>query len=528
MTAPRPQILVVDDETRIGEFLAALLRRSGYEPHVLTSGEDALAALSRRRYDLLITDLVMPGVGGAQVIRAAKKLYPDMPCVMVTGYATLDAATLAMKAGADDHIIKPFDVNQLRRVIERRLNQTGQTADCQRLLSDLRAADEQYKARRADAAQAARRRLAEARRSLEELEAQLAAARAEAEAAQAAVDAMDFDDVSHAAAQSAARELGWPSAAVFVRTGEESLQFAPAAKHNWPAAADLEAPRVADLVARCAQTGQARADHRLLPGLALAAAPVFDRDAVAAAVCVAAPAADARADASQLAVLQRVANAVAQPMLETRRLRQAQRECWRAAKQLVAALETRCEFRKNHAQRVARYAGLIAQAAGLADDEVRDIQRGALVQNIGEVALTPFILNKPAGLTEEELEALRRHPEAGERIADELEAIRRHKKTIRHHHERWDGSGYPDGLAGDEIPLDSRIISLADAFDAMTSDRPYRPAQSPDFAMDEINREAGAQFDPELAKACQEALRNLRLREQNEQENADPGEEDLI
>ncbi len=511
-----PQILVVDDERRICEFLTALLSKSGYDVHTCESGQAAFDALGQRHYDLLITDLVMPGADGTEVVRAAKRINPDMPCIMVTGYATIDAATQAMKAGADDHIIKPFDVNQLRQLVKRHLERTVRTANCEQMLSDLRVADAECKTRRSDAAAHATRLLADTRHTMEHLSAQLAGLRAKAEAAQAAADRLDFGDVTGAVAKAITQELGWPSAAVFVRTGEKSLQFSLAAKHNWPPAADVEAPGVVDLVAECAQSKKVRAERQLLPGLTLAVAPVVDNSAVAAAVCVAAPDGAARTDDRNLSLLQVVVDSIAQPLLETRRLQSAQRECWRMAERLVATLEGRSEFRKNHAQRVAEYAALLARTLGLSEAEIQAIRRGALLQNIGEITMAPSILDKPTELSDSEFEMMRRHPEAGEKIADEIDAFRNYKKAIRHHHERWDGRGYPDGLQGDRTPLDARIISLSDAFDAMTSDRPYRKARPSDYAIGEIRQQAGMQFDPDLAKACEEAFKNLRKREQGE------------
>jgi putative nucleotidyltransferase with HDIG domain len=155
---------------------------------------------------------------------------------------------------------------------------------------------------------------------------------------------------------------------------------------------------------------------------------------------------------------------------------------------------------KGHMRRVARYAAGTARHLGLPREEVERVRRAAAVHDIGKLETPAAIINKPAALSDEEIAAIRRHAVAGERIIarlgdPELAAI------VRHHHERVDGGGYPDGLAGDEIPLGARIVATADTFDAITSERAYRSARSHREALELIDAEAGTQLDPEVVAA---------------------------
>ena len=138
---------------------------------------------------------------------------------------------------------------------------------------------------------------------------------------------------------------------------------------------------------------------------------------------------------------------------------------------------------------------------GLREDELEAVAYGALLHDIGKIAMPESILHKPGPLTEDEFREMKLHPEIGERICGPLRIARSFSAIIRHHHERWDGRGYPDGIAGEGIPLGARIVAIADAYDAMTTDRAYRRALPHEVAIGEIERCAGTQFDPELAEA---------------------------
>ncbi|MGH2353477.1 MAG: HD-GYP domain-containing protein, partial [Chloroflexota bacterium] len=163
---------------------------------------------------------------------------------------------------------------------------------------------------------------------------------------------------------------------------------------------------------------------------------------------------------------------------------------------LAAALETRDNETEGHSERVTRYAAAIGRAMDLSDDDLAVLQRGALLHDIGKIGVSDTILHKPGPLNESEWLQMQRHPEFGARMLAGISFLEGALPVVRHHHERYDGAGYPDGLAGESIPLAARIFAIADTFDAMTSDRPYRRALSIATARDEIERCAGGQFDP--------------------------------
>jgi putative nucleotidyltransferase with HDIG domain len=181
---------------------------------------------------------------------------------------------------------------------------------------------------------------------------------------------------------------------------------------------------------------------------------------------------------------------------------------------LADTVDKRDEYTYQHSLRVAGYCGEIAGALDLPRSEIELVISAARVHDLGKIATADRILYKQAALTDEERKAIIAHPADGSELAGQFSMYRTGRDCIRHHHERWDGTGYPDGLAGTRIPLGARIIAVADAYDAMTSDRPYRAALSPEIALGELRAGAGRQFDPDLVAtfiACHWGAAPLRL-----------------
>lgn len=168
---------------------------------------------------------------------------------------------------------------------------------------------------------------------------------------------------------------------------------------------------------------------------------------------------------------------------------------------MVGALDAKSPWTRGHSERVARFTENIARAMGLEDEMISDIRLGGLLHDIGKIGTYDALLDKPGALTAEEFEVIKKHPAQGASIIQNIKQLRVIVPFIRHHHERYDGRGYPDGLKGEEIPLQARILHAADSFDAMTSSRPYRVAPGVIHAMKEFERYGGIQFDPDVAHA---------------------------
>ncbi len=181
---------------------------------------------------------------------------------------------------------------------------------------------------------------------------------------------------------------------------------------------------------------------------------------------------------------------------------------------LVSAIEAKDEYTSGHSERVALYSKCLGAACGLDEKACDRLYLTGLLHDIGKIGVSDATLKKPGSLTDEEFEEVRRHPEKGWYILQDLTQLRYVMPGVVHHHERFDGKGYPDGLQGAQIPLDGRILGVCDAFDAMTSDRPYRPGMSLEKATAILQKGAGTQWDPEIAETFLEIMPTiLHIRE---------------
>jgi putative nucleotidyltransferase with HDIG domain len=163
---------------------------------------------------------------------------------------------------------------------------------------------------------------------------------------------------------------------------------------------------------------------------------------------------------------------------------------------LLVGLDAKDPYTFGHSMRVGHYGAILARHMKLAEDVVEQVRHAGMLHDIGKMAIPDNILNKRGRLSIGETFTIQRHPVLGSSMLTQVQVAGCARDWVLHHHERWDGTGYPDGLGGEEIPLETRIVSVVDAYDAMTSDRPYRRAMSHEAALAEIAEEAGTQFDP--------------------------------
>jgi len=173
---------------------------------------------------------------------------------------------------------------------------------------------------------------------------------------------------------------------------------------------------------------------------------------------------------------------------------------------LASAIDAKSPWTKGHSERVTSYAVMIARRMGLPEAEVEKLKLAGLLHDIGKIGTLEAILDKPGKLTDEEFALIKRHPARGCDILSSIKQFKDILPAIRHHHESLDGKGYPAGLKGDEIPLSARILCVADSFDSMTADRPYRPSPGLGYAVEEFRRCSGSQFDPEVVEAFLEII----------------------
>lgn len=339
---PADRILIVDDEDPIREVVSSMLSSSGFVCTQAQSGREALALLqSGEEFELMLSDMMMPVMDGEALLAATKERFPDIPVVMVTAMHDISIALNAIRNGAYDYLLKPFDREQLLATVRRALEN--------------------------------RRLKIENRKYQTELES-LVTARTEQ-----------------------------------VRQALQSLE------------------RSYDIT------------------------------------------------------LEALGNALDLKDAET----------------------------EGHSKRVTAFTIAIARAMGISGDQIRVIARGAFLHDIGKMAIPDAILRKPGALDPEETAVMREHCYRGYQILRRIPFLTEASEIVYSHQEKFDGTGYPRGLKGEEIPLGARIFSVADTLDAMTSDRPYRAKLPLSVAREEIHRWSGRQFDPQVVKTFLEMPENI-------------------
>ncbi len=217
-----------------------------------------------------------------------------------------------------------------------------------------------------------------------------------------------------------------------------------------------------------------------------------------------------RPDNALLQVVEHVALTLG-PVFERERARNRLWESEQVVLALASAVDARDAYTSDHSERMATWAEALARAMACGEEEVRDIRRAARLHDIGKIGVPDSILLKPGGLTEGEWAVMRRHPVIGSEILMVMQGMRGVAKLVRHHQERWDGTGYPDGLTGEEIPLGARILAVVDAYSAIIDDRPYRRARTHDEAIAELQRCAGSHFDPRVVDVFCQIMRETDI-----------------
>ncbi len=474
----RPRILVVDDEVVICDILRDFLDFEGFYVRTAHGGEGALKLLGEDGFDLLLTDLKMPGMDGLELLRRVADLERDTMTVIMTGFGTVETAIDAMKRGAFDYILKPFKPEEVVRVLRRALEKQA----LQRENFALRETVSFYE-------------LSEAMANDTPLDEQLAMI------ARIVRDTFGADGVA-IIAQDPERP------GTYVRRtsiGHDALEVqVEKLVHNFLAGSTVLAH--GDEVRHwIANPETAELDVR-----SYMAAPLKVRGATFGFLHAYTARQGVRFTEGQrkgLSVFSgRAANAI-----ETARIyRNLQNTFTQTMESFARAIEAKDPYTHGHSDRVAMYSRLVAHAMGLPGVEVDRISHGGLMHDIGKIGIRGTDLNKPQKLTPEEYTMFKSHPVQGKRIIEPISFLVHLVPCVYHHHEAWDGTGYPVGLDGEAIPLEARILAVADSYDAMTSNRPYRKALPHDIAVAEFRRCSGRQFDPQVVLAFLDVIEKHR------------------
>ena len=500
--SPSPHILVVDDEPQIRDILAAALRRDGFRVTSRGCAREALEDIARGPVELLVTDLKMPEMNGLELIQAAKRAAPGIGSVLITAYASMETAVLALRNGADDYLMKPFGLDDIRRVVDRVLAERSRVGRDQEALSSAREENERLRGARRAAEEALLTAREDLRLSHRDLERRVRDLSFVAELTDLLAGEEDLERVLATTARIVTRRFHAHVTRIEVDAGDGLLE----AEHR---EGDDPVPLLRTLGGELIQRARTEANGTVRdevlgqgrPLEGLAASLPADGGLLGGLVLLR-PVLPLRDD-GDLALLSMIPRALKPAIEADRNRRRAEAGSYDIATAILSAMEGRGLVRRGHADRVADIARRVGEHLGIPGRQRRALQTAARLHDIGEIGVPEELLSRPGPLSGAEMDVVRAHTILGARL---LEPLGDAASYVRHHHERADGGGYPDGLTAERIPLGAGVIAVAEAFDAMTHARPYQPARSSDEARREIVRGRGTQFLPEAVDAVLDVI----------------------
>ena len=469
-----PRVLVVDDESVIREILSDFLMMEGYQVLTAGDGTEAVEVLARETVHMVVSDLKMPRMDGLELLGHIREHHPELVTLIMTGYGTVETAIEAMKRGAFDYVLKPFKVEEVMHTVGRAFAQQRLRAENIELRAAL---------------------------SLYQLAGSLGDAIELAPTLRLVVDTV--------LAQNQAERVS-----VILRPDEDQHWEGASAGAGEPLTdADVTVEALSLTEAVVASNGRAfkylRGSQRTQNVTSMMATPLMSQASPLGLLVAVREGGRAFIEGDRK-LLTIIADRAAVAVHNAQLYGNLERSFVMTIEAFVTALEEKDRYTAGHSERVAEFALVTARQMGLSDQECDLIYQGGRVHDIGKLTLHNDELNKPAALTDEEFQRFRAHPAYGERLLQNIPTFRPVLSAVGGHHEKFDGSGYPRGLKGEDIPVMARIMSVADTYDAMTSHRAYRSALKHSVAVAELDRCAGTQFDPDVVAAFLVAIETWR------------------
>ncbi len=519
-TKAKRSILVIDDDRRVLELLQISLTQNGFRVSTAGTGEEGLEIVRRDSPDLIILDLRLPRKTGFEVCAALKssKDTSHIPVIMVSASAEVDSRLQGLMHGADDYMTKPFSPKELlikvRRIFER-LDRSEHLASKNRELES----------------EVARNREDLVVRN-KELRFQVYSLETLMGLTHQLNSSLDLDELLNTLILSGVGQLRVNSACLFLTDQRDEPTRLTAStfkgiKEEQARAISFEYE--SDFVrALLPAEGEEGRPIRLAeigddPALESAVGPLFAagftvvspvimKQRLTAILAVGEKVSGQEFQSVDLEMLKALSESAGIAIENARLFKDLQESYVSTVRVLVSRIEDKDPYTHGHTERVAEYAVGIARELDFTMEEIQRIQFGAFLHDIGKVHTQDDILHKPGALTEEEWMMVKAHPVRGAEMIRGVKFLERVTDMVRHHHERVDGKGYPDGLQGDQISVGAKIVNVADAFDAMTTDRPYRAGLTVEQAVQQMTEKAGSQFAAEIVRVFVAALQAGRIR----------------
>ena len=485
----RDTILIVDDDTMVRDLLHDFLCREGY--HVISSGNphEALEQLSAHPVDLVITDLLMPEMSGMDLLQLIHKQERGIPVIVITGHPTVDTAVKVVKEGGVDFIPKPFSLDHAGLVVRRALEE-----------SRIR---KRSRGREGSAGESDKVKTIS--RSLQEKVKELSALYTISEALYKPCTLHElFIKVVEVATSITEAERGglWvldgKSGKIALKASKgmenlSNLRIALKDAGRVRTAFSNKESLIQENYTRCLCGGDRYGiKHPFL------CAPILIGGEAFAALHLCKKVGGANFTRDDISMISSLTKKTALRIENIALYDNLIDKIMQSTTSLLAAIQARDNYTMNHCKQVTQYAVRLAQCMGCSEEIIDSLRLAGPIHDVGKIGVRDNILLKPGKLNLEEMDIMKTHVEIGDEIIKPLSFGHLECAIVRNHHERFDGGGYPDQFKGTDIPLVARIFSVADTYDAMTTDRPYRAALSHEIAVEEINKYSWQQFDGDI------------------------------
>jgi putative nucleotidyltransferase with HDIG domain len=488
-------VMVVDDDPMVGETLGMFFEHLNFKNTViLDRGEKALEEIESEFFDYIFMDLMMPGIGGLETLKRIHKNHQLTNVIIMTGYPTMETVIDAMRSGASDFLVKPFRLQDIKIILERISRLKALMEKNWRLNQEL-----------------------EQKQEVEKLNIELKKRIRHQTMMYNIVDSLSrinkTEDLCNFIVKKSMETCQARKACFLIHDDENKdnyILLSQTGLNNITpgtnisiSSEEIDQDVNKRLFETCfgldIKTGSSRKEITRNNCLSI---PFNIREEPFGLLLVGDKEGSVSFDSDDEFILKFMAERTALNIENMALYDNLMQNLMASLMSLVGAIEAKDRYTRQHSSRVTKYAIEIAKVMGCTDDDLQRIRTCAPLHDIGKIGINDSILNKTSRLTDQEFDIIKSHPMIGVNIVAPLGLDKDELAIIRNHHERWDGKGYPDGLAAEKIPFLSRILVVADSFDAMSSDRAYRKAIPIKKCIDELVQNKGTQFDPDVVDAA--------------------------
>jgi len=523
-------ILFVDDEESILSVVTEFFKRRGYKIHTASNGAEAMKIIENEKLDCCFTDINMPVMNGLDLAEKIRQHDNTMPVIVMTGYPSMENTIQTIKNGVVDFLIKPVNLKQMELCMRRVLRQRGL------FIENLLLKEEVLSKERLEKLNQELLYKVDELNILNTIMSSFTSIVSSTDVFKRAVDiALEITQADHSMFHIINESVkqpfevaaaGTPATLMDIKSTQNYKQLPPKSNGGESAA---EQPSILDLIMEVVSDeiplliSQNNGVHGLPRDLlSVMLVPLKIRDKVFGILTTGIRKGDNRFNEKDLYYLSFLARSAAQSIENMALYENIYENLFATLFAFVNAVEARDLYTRQHSSRVTEISLIIGKHLGCTVEELDILNFAGHLHDIGKIGIRDDILLKPGRLTENEYNKIKQHPAIGANILEQLGMWEKEREIIRCHHERFDGTGYPDGLKKEQIPFLARILSVADAYDAMASDRAYRKRMEERIILKVIHEGSGSQFDPDIVAAFDAVYEKVtvsRCLETSHQEN---------